>query len=120
MEDLYSGSGLKQDGSVVNLVCNVAVFGAVSPVLLEVPRATIGWGLFGLIFILYLVYCLRTGTIPNPDGRPYTRADNRFHYNAYIFWGALMVVIFLGAAIAFYFYPNASKPMIRDELPANF
>jgi len=93
---------------------------AVIPVLLTIPRATIIWGLFGLGFILFLIYCLRTGEIPNPDGSPYTRTHDHFHYNAYIFWGALMAVIFIGAAIAFYYHPNASKPMIRDELPSTF
>jgi uncharacterized BrkB/YihY/UPF0761 family membrane protein len=104
----------------VNSLSNDPFVSALTPILLAIPRATVLWSLFGLVFILFLIYCLRTGEIPNPDGAPYTRIHDHFHYNAYIFWAALMAVIFIGAAIAFYYYPNASKPMIRDELPSNF
>ena len=104
----------------MNSLCDQSVLSALIPLFLEIPHATILWSLFGLAFILFLIYCLRTGEIPSPDGAPYTRTHDHFHYNAYIFWAALMAVIFIGAAIAFYYYPNASKPMIRDELPANF
>ena len=84
----------------------------------SLPRGTILWGLFGILFLCVLYSYLKTGTIWTPDeGVIYTRERDHLHYNAWVFWAALLATIFLGSAIAFYYYPNASKPMIRDELP---
>lgn len=87
---------------------------------LSIPEASLQWGLLGIAFLGTICFALKTGKIPWGDGGwpMTTREEDRFEFNSGLFWAALMATIFIGFAIAFYFYPNASKPMIRDELPA--
>jgi hypothetical protein len=87
---------------------------------ISVSNPAITWGLLALLFTCVLYSWLKTGTTWTPDeGVIYTRKRDHFHYNAWIFWAALIATIFVGASIAFYFYSNARGPMIRDELPAH-
>lgn len=91
-----------------------------TPIILAaaLSRPAIVWGIFALLFTCVLISYLKTGTIWTPEGVSYTRERDHFHYNAWVFWAALLATIFLGAALAYFYYPNAGKPIIRDELPA--
>jgi hypothetical protein len=83
---------------------------------MDFPGKSLSFGLMGLLMALWTAWCLWRGHIPNADGEPYTRADDHFHFNAYIFGFTLIASLFIGAAVMFYVYPDLGKRPALEQL----
>ena len=85
-----------------------------------IPSKSLAFALVGAGCIYVIFHCLWTGRTWSADGPGVTRAEEPVEFYGQIFFLALLAAIFIGVAIAFYSYPNAAQPMVRDELPAGW
>ena len=77
---------------------------------MTIPDATIGFGCAGLLGLIWLVIAIRRGVIwvDSDSGPLTTRKDYPFRFYSWAFFCALISILFLGAAVLHWIYPDAS------------